>query len=128
MQKAENTPLRLLRQILCGGLLAGGIALLLSMLCAALMMSETIPLQAGGILAIAIAASAVFAAALVTVRAAGQRRLLVALGVGVVYLLQTLLLRMLCFDGTWSAVTAVAAAAGAAAAGLLGSRRKKRRK
>ena len=128
MQKAEQSSLRMLRQVLCGGLLAAVLTLLLSMLFAALIAAETVTMEAGEALTAATTLTAVFAAALLTVHVAGQKRLFVALGVGAVYLLCTLLLRLLCFDGEWSAAPAVAAAMGAAAAGLIGSRRKKRRK
>ena len=128
MQKAENLPLGLLRRVLCGAVLAALLALLLSMLCAGLIISEILPIEAAGLITLLTALIAVFVAALVTIRVAGQRSLIVALGVGAVYLLLALLLRLLCFDGDWSAAPVIGTVVGSAAAGLLGARRKKRRK
>ncbi len=128
MQKTEHTLPQMLRSVLMGGVLAGALSLLLAMLFALLISMEALPEGVEGILAIAAAAVSVFTGAFAAVRAAGKRRLSVAVGAAAVYLLLTLLIRLLCFDGAWRIGPAAAAVMGALAAGLLGSRKKRRKR
>lgn len=128
MSKKELSNWKLLRMIGAGGVLAAALSLLLSMLMAALMSSESVPESALPLLALPVAFISTLAGALLAVRAAGQKRLLTALGAGAVYLLVALLLRAVCFRGDWSTAPALAALAGSLTAGALSTGRKKHRR
>lgn len=128
LQKTERGSLQLLRSIMIGGGLAALGALLLSLLFALLLSMERLPESSVELLAGVTAGASVLFGALMAVRLAGRKRLAVAMGTAAVYLLLSLLLRLICFDGGWNFVPGAVALLAALAAGLLSSRKKRRKR
>ena len=128
MAKNERSPLQIVKTIGVGGGIAAAITLGLAMLCGFLLSTEVIPEGLMPSMALPISLLSALAGSWIAAKSAGQQRLIVALGAGIVYLLIALLIRGLWFHGDWSFTPVAAAAVGALAAGLLASKQKKRRK